>query len=231
METAGVRRQRSAFTLVELLVVIGILSVLAGISLPVFNRAKRSAKQSACLSNVRQLGAAIAIYQGFYDGYFPNAVNPVDRAEPQGWSSQPAWEAEIPSMPLFRDVMLPYVKDPEVFHCPLDNGTNISDDSKGDTFVSSPSLFLQYGSSYDYRSLVAFEQLADTAFRAPASVPVLNDATGAWHGGRPLVVSDFDDMDRVLSVERDFRYNTLFADSHAMLLTYDQIEAAELITP
>ena len=63
-----------AFTLIELLTVIAIIGVLAGIMIPVVSKVRSAAKASACVSNLREMGRAFLLYANDNKNYLPKAV-------------------------------------------------------------------------------------------------------------------------------------------------------------
>lgn len=93
-------RRRSGFTLIELLVVIAIIAILASILFPVFARAREKARQSACLSNVKQILLALDMYAQDYDETYPQGFTPNEES--------PNW----------RDFVQPYIKNNQVWICP-----------------------------------------------------------------------------------------------------------------
>lgn len=73
-----IRPAARAFTLVELLVVIGIIALLVGILLPTLSNAQRSARDVKCQSNIRQLCMSLINYAGENKGAFPPNCNDIN---------------------------------------------------------------------------------------------------------------------------------------------------------
>lgn len=77
---------RNAFTLVELLIVVGIIAVLVAILLPALNKAREQARAVNCMSNLRQLGVALQMYRNAYHDFVP-AASGTDQSNPAtAWS-------------------------------------------------------------------------------------------------------------------------------------------------
>jgi prepilin-type N-terminal cleavage/methylation domain-containing protein/prepilin-type processing-associated H-X9-DG protein len=89
------------FTLVELLVVIGIVGLLVAILLPTLNKVRRQSQITKCLSNVRQLSQAVNAYVSEQRGYLPEAVynNKTGLLSPKG-RTQPAWAQSTLTIPV-----------------------------------------------------------------------------------------------------------------------------------
>jgi prepilin-type N-terminal cleavage/methylation domain-containing protein len=96
-------RHVGGFTLIELLVVIAIIAILAAILFPVFAKAREKARESSCLSNLRQLGAALHMYAQDYDEWFP-----ISR-----FSGNPH--------PELTQGLFPYLSNRQVLYCPSSN--------------------------------------------------------------------------------------------------------------
>ncbi len=76
--------RRAGFTLIELLVVIAIIAILAAILFPVFARARESARNANCISNMNQIGKAFAMYLNDYKQIMPSGANQIDRQTSDG---------------------------------------------------------------------------------------------------------------------------------------------------
>src|SRR5436190_5033002 len=86
-------RRRPAFTLIELLVVIAIIAILAAILFPVFAQARERARQTSCLSNIKQLGTALLMYVQDYDETLPHQAG--DYGDFMSAAAGPNWARSI----------------------------------------------------------------------------------------------------------------------------------------
>ncbi len=102
IDTVGRKR---AFTLVELLVVIGIIALLAGILLPALNNSRESARRAQCMGNLHQIGTALEMYGAASGNHLPVCSGSYDP------------EAGPP----IKSVLMDHLSGSEkVWHCPSD---------------------------------------------------------------------------------------------------------------
>ena len=91
---SSLRTNSRSFTLVELLVVIVIIGLLAGLSFPAISGAMAKAKSSECVNNLRQIGTAINLFASENNGYLPYATGPNAAGSANSYSFN-HWEAPL----------------------------------------------------------------------------------------------------------------------------------------
>lgn len=217
-------RKQLAYTLIELLIVIGIVAVLAAILFPVFLTVRAKARQGVCISNLRQIGQAVFLYAQDYDSLYPEGADPVDKYT-NDWFGTP-YAQIAPNLVLLPQLLNPYSKDNRIWMCPSDVGFDEGDYGAGpDSLSAHPSSFKQYGMSYYYRTaiglthqtlsgLVAYDLSPPYLQHGPSEVNLLSDGSGTWHGG----------------ANEDGRYDVLMGDGHVKNMTYSALANAWALT-
>jgi len=148
------RQEKSAFTLIELLVVVAIIGVLAAILFPVFQRAKDTAKQTTCISNLRQLGLAIGVYRVDFDD-----VNPRYRFCPDRIGDELCTALTSPTL---------FTGPQEVWWAPYDN--SVAPDSPGPYLHFKPGILAGY-----VRELSIFKDPVETNWQVGYAMSYITD--------------------------------------------------------
>ena len=137
--------RKKGFSIIELLVVISIIAVIAGVLLPALRRARLMAWRTACASNLHQVAIGLISYLDDNNQIMPPA-------------------SEKPSLKLddkksIAEILNPILRDPEVFLCPGDSGRI---------------LWQAEGSSYAYNSLMGGQTVSRSFFSTKLNVPEQN---------------------------------------------------------
>jgi prepilin-type N-terminal cleavage/methylation domain-containing protein len=122
--TNRTHKLRRGFTLIELLVVIAIIAILAAILFPVFAQAREKARQTACTSNLKQIGTAFYLYSQDYDECLPDRRD-LKASLPGGYMPWANWPTSDPRGGWAVVVLDPYLKNGGVWSCPSTVGTTV----------------------------------------------------------------------------------------------------------
>lgn len=167
---------RAGITLLELLVVIGIIALLAGLLLPVAESVLAKARSTECASNLRQVGMAVHAWATDHGGYFPRI------------ESDPAGEVKVydedQSAKGLVETLKPYGLEERFVQCPTD--------------LKTTQYYQKLGSSYEWRPIVDGEQVNNPkvygrmgAYPVPASrIRICVDYERIHHGQQNRLYAD-----------------------------------------
>jgi prepilin-type N-terminal cleavage/methylation domain-containing protein/prepilin-type processing-associated H-X9-DG protein len=192
---------RKGFTLIELLVVIAIIAILAAILFPVFAKAREKARQSSCLSNVKQIGIAVLSY-----------VQDNDEMMPSTWFGPTAY----PGAYQWPQACAPYIKNWQIFLCPSDTGRTMvaNNGAPGSTLSFSFSVAYYSGSGVAGVSANGPNGKALSSLQDPSGTIIMADGTGSFEFGWPNIAGQPADMS-FLPVRHNDGVNCGFVDGHA----------------
>jgi prepilin-type N-terminal cleavage/methylation domain-containing protein/prepilin-type processing-associated H-X9-DG protein len=157
-------QRRRAFTLIELLVVIAIIAILAAILFPVFAQAREKARQTSCLSNLKQVGLGIMLYMQDYDEVLPLGMNYFNDNRPAG----PGREWYF--------VIAPYIKNTVIRNCPSATAQMSENNQDHRSAYGANFGVFKERASWDSSTPTSYASLT-----APAGLFMIGD--GAWLDG------------------------------------------------
>ncbi len=179
-----------AFTLAELLVVLAIILIVAGILFPVFGSAKSAAIKSTCISNFHQISSSTLMYGSDYDDRFV-LVN-----------HQPAEDPNSRNDRTWVQMILPYLKNFSVFQCPADTSIRPKPEASFDQDLVPGDIYSQYytaslrtNAGYNFQYLAPIVRVNNrwtanpksfTDITNPSQTLLFVDSVWSYETGKPV---------------------------------------------
>ena len=214
----------TAFTLVELLVVVAVIAVLAGLLIPALSAAKARALRIACLSNVKQFGLAFQLYaQDNRDRVLPNMDGPflpLGQTWVEGWLGLPGPDCTNILL-LQRSLVGQYLRTAKVWECPSSGLVSVAGVTQPRARTVSLNCFM--GSPVSSPAAATYLRLADITRPSPAeAIAFLEERAQTINDGSFALQWDFDEASPGAWLLRDkpeavhsASGNQSFADGHA----------------
>jgi len=161
---------KKGFTLVELMVVLAIIAVLAGVAVPVSRSVLAKSREAACLGNLKSIGGGLQLYLQDNNNRLPTlALGRADKSSQE---------------PVLETVILAYIESEEAFHCPADTAEFEKTGSSYNWNITQNGLHM---------SKVSFFGIDDK----PEAIPLVSDKE-SWHpGGTNFLYADFSSSNKV----------------------------------
>jgi len=203
--------RRKGFTLIELLVVIAIIAILAAILFPVFARAREKAKQSSCMSNVKQIGLAVLQYAQDYDEFLVRDC---------GYRDPITVFDSVPRVYFYWwEGLQPYMKNLQIMACPSETTRRVYGGGQSDS---------RYDIDYTINWLCQGRPMADIA--EPAQTLFVVEGVNnycRWFCGPPDTCQAAQPGNYAWSTARhNGMSNYLFLDGHVKALNVGTIGSA-----
>jgi prepilin-type N-terminal cleavage/methylation domain-containing protein/prepilin-type processing-associated H-X9-DG protein len=206
---------KKAFTLIELLIVITIITVLTGFLLPALGEARKEGYKSVCASNLRGMAQAMEMYRADYNDIYPCKD---DTVSPWLWMGRG-----------FRPVLEPYIapglsaKNPNILWCPVEKAAGYENTSYA------------YSMSF-YHSPAQINQMTDKSYTltihtnpvpinsGQVAIPANKILIGEWYSNHKPVTGDYSTEPGWWSWKGSRNY--LFADGHVQFIAATKIRPA-----
>lgn len=222
MRFSSRRASARGFTLIEMLIVISVIGILAGLLFPVFSRVRNTARTTTCSANLHQIGLALQLYVNDNNHHYPTRDAPFGNADC-----------------VWADLLAGYIRSPEVFQCPMTGQEGAYRSGCVDEITDEDKI-LTWNGSYGLNVLSSSGRLGmmDANMTHPASTLLVLDSitaignsgfvgvgSAAQNTSQPAVISESDlrMMGFPIPGRHDERNNVLFADNHVKSLSIPQL--------